>query len=194
MSIGKEIEATFLDIDKVSYRKQLKKIGAKLIQPEILMRRSVFDTGPNSFLRVRDEGQQITITYKNVEELSLTGVNEVNIEVDSYENAVALLEASGFKIKARQATLREEWSLGDTEITIDTWPALPSFTEIEGKSPETVEKVAAKLGFLMKDAFYGSVDQIYKYYYGVKTEDVNYCPEIVLGKVPAFLVGKELIG
>lgn len=193
MAIGKEIEATFLDIDKDACRNRLKEAGATLVQPEILMCRSVFDTGRNSFLRVRDEGRRVTITYKRVEELSLTGVNEVNVEVDNYENAVALLEASGLRLKAHQATLREEWSLNGAEITIDTWPAIPTYTEIEGPSTKIVEETAMKLGFSMKNAFYGSVDHIYEHYYGINPEDVNYCSEIVMGKVPAFLAGKNPI-
>jgi len=193
MTIGKEIEAAFIDIDKDEYRSRLKEAGATLVQPEVLMCRSVFDTGPSSFLRVRDEGRRVIVTYKKVDDLSLTGVNEVNVEVDNYKNAVTLLEAAGLKIKARQATLREEWRLGEAEITIDTWPALPPYTEIEGPSVEAVEAAATKLGFAMDEAFYGSVDQIYKHYYGVEVEDVNYCPEIILGKMPAFLKGKKIV-
>ena len=59
-----EIEATFVDVDKKQLRKQLKHLGAKLVQPEILMRRVVFDTGKNSFARVRDEGKHTIFTYK----------------------------------------------------------------------------------------------------------------------------------
>lgn len=191
--MNKEIEATFLDIDKNEYRAKLKKAGAKMIHPEVLMRRTVFDAGPGSFLRVRDEGQKIVMTYKNIEKLSLDGVNEVNVEVDSYENTITLLTAAGLKVKALQATLREKWVLGDVEITLDTWPALPPYTEIEGPSAKKVKDIAGKLGFSMDDALYGSVDEIYHHYYGVDQNDVNYCPEIVIGKTPAFLDGFDLV-
>lgn len=191
--MNKEIEATFLDIDKNEYRAKLKKAGAKLIHSEVLMRRTVFDTGLGSFLRVRDEGQKIVMTYKNIERLSLDGVNEVNVEVDSYENTITLLTAAGLKVKALQATLREKWVLDDVEVTIDTWPALPPYTEIEGPSAKKVNDAAEKLGFSMDDALYGSVDEIYHHYYGVAQNDVNYCPEIVIGKTPAFLDGLDLV-
>ncbi len=185
--MNKEIEATFLDIDKVDYRSRLEDAGAKLIQSEILMKRAVFDTGAHSFLRVRDEGRRIVATYKRIEDLSLTGVNEINLEVDNYDNAVNLFVAAGLKIKARQESLREEWALDGVEITIDTWPELPAYTEIEGSSAEAVRKVAEQLGFSMDDAYYGSVDQIYRHYYGVDQEAVNYCSEIVFRKKPKFL-------
>lgn len=38
-----EIEATFIDINKDELRKKLKQAGAKLLQPEVLMKRVVFD-------------------------------------------------------------------------------------------------------------------------------------------------------
>ena len=193
MSIGKEIEATFLDIDKDRYRNTLERSGARLIQPEILMRRSVFDTGEHSFLRVRDEGGRIVMTYKNVKKLSLDGVDEVNVVVSNYENVITLLECAGLKLKARQETLRETWMLDGAEIAIDTWPALPAFTEIEGPSEECVRKIAEKLGFTMNDALYGSVDEIYHHYYGVSQEDVNYCPEIIFDKKPLFLNRIDLL-
>lgn len=188
--LAKEIEATFLDINKDAYRAKLVQAGATRVKPEILMRRVVFDTGPHSFLRVRDEGDQILMTYKQVDHLSLDGVNEANITVSNYDDTITILKSAGLRLKARQSTLREIWHIGDVEITIDTWSQLPPYTEIEGPSPAAVEKVADKLGFKMSDAFYGSVDQIYHHYYGVSQESVNTCPEIVLGKIPAFLEGK----
>ena len=54
--MNNEIEAQFLDINKNEIRKKLEEIGAKCVKPEVLMKRVVFDTGPNSFARVRDEG------------------------------------------------------------------------------------------------------------------------------------------
>ena len=65
--MGLEIEATFIDIDKDTLRKQLKALGGELKQPETLMRRVIFDRGQNAFVRVRDEGNCITMSYKNVQ-------------------------------------------------------------------------------------------------------------------------------
>lgn len=188
--LAKEFEATFLDIDKDAYREQLAQAGATCVKSETMMRRVVFDTGPHSFLRVRDEGDKIVMTFKQVDQLALDGVDESNVDVSNYEDTITILEAAGLRIKARQTTLREIWQLDGAEITIDTWSQLPPYTEIEGESPEAVEKVARKLGFEMSEAIFGSVDQIYHHYYGVSQEAVNSCPEIVPDKVPAFLEGK----
>ena len=73
-----EIEAQFLDIDKDDIRSKLKEIGANLEKPEVLMRRVVFYTGEHSFARVRDEGDKIVMTYKNVsDDHSILGTKEV---------------------------------------------------------------------------------------------------------------------
>ena len=76
--MNNEIEAQFLDINKDEIRKKLRKAGANLEKPEVLMRRVVFDTGPHSFARVRDEGDKIVMTFKNVaDDHSILGTKEV---------------------------------------------------------------------------------------------------------------------
>ena len=133
--MNNEIEAQFLDINKNEIRKKLKQIGTKLVRPEVLMRRIVFDVGPHQFARVRDEGDKIVMTYKNVsDDKSIMGTKEVNVVVDNYENAILLLKSCGLEEKAEQESLREVWILGEVEICIDEWPWLPPFIEVEGPS------------------------------------------------------------
>ncbi len=189
-----EIEATFINVDKDSYRAKLKAAGAKLVQPELLMKRVVFDLGERTFIRVRDEGNKITLSYKQLDSLSLSGMKEICLEVDNYEHAVEFVEACGFEAKSYQETYREEWELDGTEITIDTWPWLPTYTEIEGPSEDAVKAVASKLGFDMKDAHYGSSCEIYQIYYDVTAHDINYCPEIKFVDTPKWLTDKRRNG
>lgn len=186
-----EIEAVFTDINKDDLRNKIKQAGGKLLQAEILMKRVIFDMGDNAFLRVRDEGNRIVVTYKEVRSLSLSGSLEINLEVDNYKSAIELFKACGLKPKAIQETLREEWELDGVELDIDTWPWIPSYVEIEGKSEEDVKNVVNKLGFDMQDAHYGSVDQIYKLYYDVTDRDINYCPEIKFIDIPKWLEDKR---
>lgn len=187
-----EIEATFIEINKDELRAKLKSLGGKLLQPEMLMRRVIFDLpGSNRFARVRDERNKIVMTYKCHHDISLTGTEEINVEVNDYDAAVAFLKAVGLEAKAVQETLREEWELDGVELDIDTWPWLPTYIEIEGPSAEAVESVAQKLGFNMQDAHYGSVDEIYKLYYDVTNDDINYCPEIKFTDTPDWLESKR---
>ena len=181
-----EIEAQFLDIDKNDIRAKLKSIGATLIKPEILMKRTIFYTGEHSFARVRDEGDKIVLTYKNIsDDNSILGTKEVNITVNDYDDAILFLLGCGLKIKAKQETKREIWTVGEVEICIDTWPWIPTFIEIEGPSEQSVWDTAKKLGLDRSKAKFGSVDTTYQHYYGVDTDTVNlHTPEILFNMDP----------
>ena len=67
-----EIEAKFPNVDFEKIRAQLKQLGASLEQPMRHMRRAIIETPSmrenNSFVRVRDEGDKVTLTYKQVDE------------------------------------------------------------------------------------------------------------------------------
>lgn len=190
--MNNEIEAQFLDINKNEIRTRLKEIGAILEKPEILMKRVVFYTGEHSFARVRDEGDKIVMTYKNIsDDNSILGTKEVNIEVNDYDDAILFLRGCGLKIKARQETKREIWRVDDVEICIDTWPWIPTFVEIEGPSEESVWNTAEKLGFSKKQAKFGSVDTTYQHYYGIDADVVNlHTPEITFDIEPPKWVKK----
>lgn len=186
-----EIEATFLEIDKAELRAKLETIGAQLVRPEILMRRIVFDISKHAFARVRDEGDRIMLTYKNHHDNTLTGTEEINVEVSDYDATIAILKACGLHAKSDEDSYRESWRLDDVEIDIDTWPWIPSYVEIEGPSPEKVQAVATRLGFDMKDAIIGSVDEVYKLYYAVTSDDINFgLSEIKFTNAPDKIAGK----
>lgn len=186
-----EIEATFLEINKDELRAKLRAAGAKLVQPEILMRRVVFDISKHAFARVRDEGNRIVLTYKNHHDNTLTGTEEINVEVSDYDDTIAILKASGLHAKSDEDSYRESWELDGVEIDIDTWPWIPSYVEIEGATPTAVEAISAKLGFNMQNAIIGSVDEVYKLYYDVANDDINFdLPEIKFTDAPAKIASK----
>ena len=172
--MNNEIEAQFLDINKDEMRAKLAAAGGKLVQSEVKMKRVIFDAGEHQFIRVRDEGNKIVMTYKNVsDDKSILGTKEVNVVVDDYDRAVDFMNGTHLPIKAHQETLREEWELNDCEICIDTWPWIPSFIEIEGPSEEKVWETANLLGLDKEKAKFGSVDSTYNHYYGVECDEVN---------------------
>ena len=189
--MGNEIEAQFLDINKDELRKKLAEIGAKLVKPEVLMRRIVFDLAPGQFARVRDEGGgKIVMTYKNVtDDKSIMGTKEVNVTIDNYENGILLLKSCGLNEKAEQESLRETWVYDnngeEVEICIDTWPWIPTFVEVEGPSEESVWETAGKLELKKEKVKFGSVDTTYQHYYGIDTDVVNFqTPKILFNMDP----------
>ena len=183
-----EIEAKFLNIDKENIRKLLKNIGAELVAPERLMNRAVFNgKHKKEYYRVRNEGKQITMSFKREEERSIEGMKEICLTVDNYNNAVEFLTSLAGKPKALQETYRESWVKDGVEIDIDTWPWIPPFIEIEGKSTKAVEEIANKLGLKMIDAQYGSVSIAYRQVFDVTDEDINRMPEIKFTNIPEWL-------
>lgn len=90
-----EMEATFINIDKDKLRAKLAALGGKLLQKETLMQRTIFELPGNQFARVRDEGNCVTMTYKNVDAKSLSGTKEINLKVDNYNAAVDFMVACG---------------------------------------------------------------------------------------------------
>jgi adenylate cyclase class 2 len=179
-----EIEAKWLEIDHDEFRRKLTKLGGRRVRDLTQMVRAVFDFDEQSaskmrgWVRVRDEGDKITLSYKRVDNKSLTGTKEICLVVDDFDGAVDFLKQLGLKQKAFQETKRESWVLDGAEIELDEWPWLPTFVEIETKNEAQMAKIAAKLGLKMSDAMYGSADFVYEKYYDVTSDEVNVYPAI----------------
>lgn len=180
-----EYEATFIDVDKDHMRAKLQSAGATLERKEFMQKRSVFDlpTGNDitgGWMRVRDEGDKITMSLKVVDGENIEDQKESCLEVDDYAEAELFLTMIGCKRKAYQETLRELWLLDGVEVTIDTWPFLEPFVEVEGESETKVQAVSEVLGFDWSTAKFCAVDQLYSEKYSVPTDRINnHTPEII---------------
>ncbi len=165
-----EIEVKFVAVDVEDVRRRLVDAGAECEQPMRLMRRVAIDsefmrTGKNAFIRIRDEGNKVTMTYKQFDDLSLHGAKEIEVEVSDFEATVALLEQAGLPAHTYQETRRETWRLDGAEVMIDEWPWLEPYIEIEAESEEVVRRVADLLGFNWEDGVYGDVMAAYRVQY-----------------------------
>lgn len=173
-----EIEAKFLSVDHDALRRKLKQAGAELVQPKRLMRRNNYDYADGrlqkigGWVRVRDEGHKVTLSYKQLNDRSLHGTEEVNLAVDSFEQAGAFLTAIGLEIKNHQESKRESWKIGDVEIELDEWPWIRPFAEIEGPDESSVREVAKKLRLDWSSALHGSVEVAYQAEYDVTDEEI----------------------
>ncbi len=188
-----EVEAKFLDIDSSQLRTTLQQLGAVLVYPERLMVRETFDYLNNSlreiggWVRLRNEGDRITLSYKQLNDRSLHGTKEVEVEVSNYNQAKDFLLNIGLIIKSIQETKRELWRIGETEITLDTWPWIPTFCEVEGIDEVTVKQVVEQLGLDWSQALHGSVEVAYQHYYDVTDEEIWSWKEIKFVSVPESL-------
>ena len=193
-----ELEAKFLDIDKETLRNKLKEVGAKLIYPERLMKRNVFDYADErlekegAWVRVRDEGDsKITLSYKQLVDRTLQGTKEITLDVSNFDTMSNFLLAIGLKKDSYQETKREKWELDGSEITIDTWPWIPTFVEIESPTEEKLINISRDLGFDWSKAMHGSVETAYQKYYDITEQEVDGWESITFIPVPDWLEAKR---
>jgi adenylate cyclase class 2 len=173
-----EFECRFVNIDPAAARKKLAAAGFVMTEPEHLLRRRIFDLqnidGVRRWLRLRDEGNGVTLTLKLKGDLSrgVAAIKEVECAVGDFDLMAELLSASDLKCTAYEENKREKWLCENIEVCLDTWPGLSPFLEIEGDSEDAVRGAAAKLGFDWADAMFGNVMEVYAAK-GLTLEDVH---------------------
>ena len=170
-----EYEARILEIDKDKLIKGLNKLSAKFVG-EVSQKRYLDNIIPKAngkWLRLRTNGKKTTLTYKSVEKNSIDGTKELEIEVDNFENTNSLLELAGIKNKGYQENNRVQYVLDDVEIDIDTWPMIPTYVEIEGKSEESVLNIIKKLGINDKKITTLDVQSLYKEIYNIDITKID---------------------
>lgn len=184
-----EIEATFLAVNKDSVRTKLKEAGFILKTPEYLMRRKNFDfsrvaPGRNIWGRVRQEADKVTMAVKEVRGLGINDTYEIELTVNDFDTATAFFEACNLPAKAFQENMREAWVRDKAEVTINTWPGLKPFVEIEGLSEKIVSEISNELGFDFAQAVFGSIDIVYEKELGIPADTVNHLPDITFANPP----------
>jgi adenylate cyclase class 2 len=169
-----EFEAKFYPITKEEARKRLQSNSATLLHPEVLMKLYLFGNtvNPNmkaNYIRIRDEGDKITLAAKihAREGEQLADQKEAEVNVTDLEETKMILEMAGLICNSLQEKKRETWELDNCEVTIDTWPGVETYVEVEGESEENVKAVADKLGFDWEQKIVTSVTEIYAQKYGL---------------------------
>lgn len=167
-----EIEVKFAGIDIAEIRQALKAAGAQLEQPMRLMKRALIEEphheAEHAFIRIRDEGDKITLTFKRRDDPSastIDSVKELEVEVSDFDKTVTIFSEAGWKYKTFQESKRETWKLDGTEVVIDEWPWLEPYIEIEGESEADVRAAAKKLGLSWDDVLFGHIDALYEMQY-----------------------------
>jgi adenylate cyclase class 2 len=193
-----EIECKFLNVDYDEVRKHLKAAGAVCDQPMRLMRRKTYDYQDNrlnneynGWVRVRDEGDKITLSYKQLNDRTLHGTKEITLIVDDYKVADGFLLAIGLEQKSYQETKRESWHLGNVQIELDEWPWIKPTVEIEGPNESAVRETAEKIGFNFEEALFGSVEVAYQAEYDVTEDEIDGWEIVTFTPVPDWLEPKR---
>lgn len=172
----KEIEVKLLNIDPVVLRSKLSQIGATKYFDERLYRRIIFfkDTTwqkERTWIRLRDEVEKVTLTYKKQASYALDGMEEISVNVDDFETTRLILNKIGLKENNYQENKREEWIVNDAVFEIDTWPLLNPYLEIEVKTNEIVDKYIKLLGLSDHEQIFGGAGEVYKRKLGINIDD-----------------------
>lgn len=168
-----EYEVRVLEIDIAEVEEKLKNVGA-VLQWDRLQKRYVYDFIPKidgKWIRLRTNGDKTTLTIKNVVSSEIDGTQELEIVVDDFEKTNLLLNELGFMAKGYQENRRRQYILDGVEIDIDSWPLIPTYLEIEGKSENEVYQVLDKLNISKDSATSLDVEGIYLNY-GYNLEEI----------------------
>lgn len=170
-----EIEERVLDINSEEVIKRLEVLNATKVG-EWHQRRYVYDFNPkreNEWIRLRSNAYETTLTYKNIEKDSIDGTKELEIEVSDFDETNQLLNVLGYKAKAYQENKRIRYSLNGVEVDIDSWPLIPTYLEIEGKSIEEVRKIEELLEVDTNKITSLNCQDIYKQIYGIDIDKIK---------------------
>lgn len=144
-----EYEAKILDIDPLVIARRAAEHGGSY-EGGSMQRRNVYDIEPGDqsrWIRLRETSAGTTIAVKHIRHDGIDGTDEVEVSVDDFDEAHALLGSLGFTAKAYQENRRTSYLLDGAEVEVDEWPMIPPYVEIEGHDREHVVEVAAMLGF-----------------------------------------------
>ena len=168
-----EIEARYLECNVEETIARLIANNAEFIGDWIQIR-NCYDFTPkkeNSWIRLRRNGAETTLTIKEIQDKSITGTKESEIAVSDFDTANEILNKLGYFARSIQENRRIRYMLDGVEIDIDFWPQIPTYIEFEGESQEDIERVCNKLGIDFNNLVTLDVSSIYNHY-GLNINDM----------------------
>lgn len=172
----KEKEVTILEIDETHFINKILNVGA-IKQGEFLQRRYVYDfnpINPNKWIRLRTNGNKTTLTIKEIKDKhAIDGTEELEVTVGDFDNTNIILNQLGYKARNYQENYRKLFLLDNVEISIDSWPLIPTYAEIEGKNNKDVINALDKIGYSLSDATTLDVESIYREIYGINIKEIK---------------------
>jgi len=140
-----EFEIKVLDINTDHVQTALQKAGFE-DRGTVQFRRYVYDLdNKDAWIRLRTDGHKTTLTYKLFISDSIDGVKELEITVDDFEKTNELLNILGYKPRVYQENSRHLFVKDNSEVSIDAWPHIPPYLEIESKDKDSVKVMLQEL-------------------------------------------------
>lgn len=170
-----EYEIRVLEVDKEKMIEKLESLNA-VKKGEFNQKRYVYDLRPKEdgkWIRLRTNGKNTTLTFKNIVSNTIDGTKEVELEVENIEKTNEFLEAIGFKNRNYQENDRVQYILDGVEIDLDSWPMIPTYMEIEGESEEAVRRIQELLEVDETKVTALNCNDIYKEIYNIDISQIK---------------------
>lgn len=149
MVIEREVKFYLTGIKNI--QRELLSAGAEIIHPRVLERNLRFDfpdgalTGAGKVLRLRqDDHARLTYKDRATNEDVISEREELEIRIDDFKTARALLEALGYEVSVQYEKYRTTYRLFNVEIDLDEMP-IGIFLEIEGPDAASIRRAAEAL-------------------------------------------------
>lgn len=166
-----EKEIRILEVDKEDFIKKLLNLGAVLVSEDTIQKRYVYDideNDKNKWIRLRTNGHETTLTVKQIiDKHSIAGTDEIEVRVSDFDATDKLLNKMGIFHRNYQENIRTIYKIEDMEISIDTWPLIPTYVEIEGSKEEEIIDLINKFNIEKEKITTLDVCSIYKDIYGI---------------------------
>ena len=170
-----EFEVRLLECDVHEMLNRLKECGAEFVG-DWLQFRNCYDFKPardNSWIRLRTNGVETTLTIKEIKSSAVDGTKEAEIVVSDFETTNEILNKLGYSVRSSQENRRIRYMLDGVEIDIDFWPMIPAYVEFESGSEEKIKRVCEKLNISYNDVTTLDVQSIYEQY-GINVNEIPF--------------------
>ncbi len=163
-----EKEIKVLDINPEDAEKLLLSLGYVKTE-DLSFRRYVYDVmpvNPKAWIRLRSNGKTTTLTFKESVGDSIDGMKEIEVVVANFDDMNEILKAAGHEPRNYQENSRVNYEGKNCTISIDSWPQIPTYMEIESTDIESVNKCLEDLSDLVsgKKTTSLSTEEVYKSY------------------------------
>ena len=179
-----EVEVKFLVGDAAEMRQRIVAAGGVLHRGRVYERNIRYDNAwqglmrQDKLLRLRQDSRNV-ITFKgpaqNVDVAQVKIREELEIEVNDFDTAAAILQRLGFEAVQVYEKYRETFQLGPVEVVLDEMP-FGNFMELEGEEGEIVA-AAARLGLDWEQrilANYLYLLSLVNHHYGLTITDLTF--------------------
>ncbi len=164
-----EYEVRFLNIDKEKIISKLKELKAEN-EGEKLQIRKTYDLikpQPNSWVRLRTNGEKTTLTIKEIKNAKIDGTNELEVAVSDFFETDEILNKIGLKARNYQENKRHQFHLNGVEIDVDSWPLIPTYLEIEGENEASIINACKLLDLDYESSTSMDITDIYNKVYNI---------------------------